>query len=174
MSLDKTKLKNNLIEWMNAPSNNIEDTAEAFANAYDGYALDAQDISGDSPLVLNKSAILAAFKTLTTIDTAQTAAIKIENGLVLYWTGGLFNLLIPPLGTIPPEISAIVTAPIIPPAISTGLGTIFLNIDKEYSTEDRASDMADLLDTATKLVIVTCIGTLVAPPFSLAVLGPIS
>ena len=171
MALDKSKLKTELENWMSSTYDNITDAANAFADAYEIYALDAIDISGDSPDTLNKAGIVSAFKSLTTSETPATSAIKFEAGLVAYFTGGTFLLTIPPAGTILPEISAIVTASIIPPAISATLTTIFTNTSDDVST--KATQMSDLFDTATKLVTATCTGTL-AIGGTLPVLGPIT
>jgi hypothetical protein len=174
MALDKSKLKTELESWMNTHYDNLNDAANAFADAYNTYALDAYDISGDTPLSVNKAGIVSAILSLTLNETAATSAIKFQTGLVNYWTGGTFKLLTPPAGTIAPEISAIVTASIIPPAISSTLTTIFTDLNKDTTVSTKATQISNLFDTATKAVIVTCIGTLANPPYSLAVPGVLS
>lgn len=182
MALDKSKLTNELTTWLenqgdyldDETSTGIEKSADAFANAYETYALDAVDVSGDSPDVVNKSGLASAIKAITVPGTAATAALQYETGIVAFWTGATFKLLTPPAGTIAPEVSAIVTTPPVPGPLAIALTAVFSDISgKDHAT--KASEIADALDTATKTVVVTCTGTNAAPPPpTIPVLGPIS
>jgi len=162
MALNKVTLQTELESWMGSTYTDINDAANAFANAYDTYAQDALDVSNDGPDTLNKQGIIDAFITLTTSETPTSASVTFEDAIIAYWNGGTFELLTPPAGTITPEISANVTGNIATSAISTDLKTVFENTSDSAAT--KASQIADILDTATKTVIVTCVGTNAAPP----------
>jgi len=172
MALDKAALKTDLEAWMGNPYDDVNDAADAFANAYDSYALDAVDVSGDSPLLTNKPALVSAISTLTTAETPSTAAKKFETGIIAYWAGATFELLYPPTGTIAPEISASVTINILPNVISIPLTIIFT--DTVGTSAVKAQLLSDLFDIATKTITVTCVGTIILPPFTLAVAGIIN
>jgi hypothetical protein len=174
MALDKTKLKNSLIDWMEGTYDTTADSMTVFIDKYESYSLDATDISGDSPLLYFKTNALNILKTLTNTETPQTASVKFENALIAYWLGATFKLLTPPPGTVAPEITAIVTVNIAPGPLATALASIFSDLSPSATKESKATQIADALDTATKTIVVTCTGTLVNPPYALAVPGPIS
>jgi len=163
MALDKSILKAELITWLENPADNIDDSADLFADAYDTYGLDAEDPLANPLLLANRQAIADAFKTITINDTASSSAIKISNGIILYWTGAAFDF-------VPPQVSSLVTTPMIPTSISATLTTIFSDNSKNTTIDTKATQISDLLDTATKTVIAT----IVHPPPASPTIGPIT
>lgn len=174
MALSKDNLQENLEAWLSDLSyETIHDSMVVFINAYDNYASDAMDISGDSPLLLNKQDALDILDTITTAETAASVALKFENAIIAFWAGATFKIIIPPAGTVAPEVSAIVTTNIVPGTLVSTLTPIFSDLSpKTYA--QKAAELATAFDDATLTIIVTCIGTIPPPTGGvLAVLGPI-
>ncbi|MCP4650353.1 MAG: hypothetical protein GY853_09790 [PVC group bacterium] len=163
MALDKSILKTKLESWMNSPYDVLNDAANAFADAYDLYCQDAIDPASNALLLANKQAVIDAFNTITNNDTASTAAVKIEGGMILYWTGATFDFQ-------SPQLSSVVTVSILPSTISPTLTTIFSDISSSTTVSTKATQISDLFDTVTKTVIVTI--TLPSP--TSPIIGPIS
>jgi hypothetical protein len=175
MALSLDTLKSNLKTWLEDKTNysSISDSMTAFIDAYEDYALDCVDISGDSISTYFKTNALNILKTITNSDTATTASQKFENALIAFWTNATFELLTPPAGTVTPEISAIVTTNIIPTTLATALLSIFNAKSSSDTDITKANQIATVLDTSTKTIIVTCTGTL-SGGGTLAVPGTIS
>jgi hypothetical protein len=172
MSLNKTSLQSDLKTWMQTPRSSQSQAGQDLETLYHNYILGAVDISGDSVNNVITNSIVNAIIRLTLLETYTTSAQKIADGFTAYWTGATFQLLYPPAGTISPEISAVVTTPPVSSTFASSLISIFSNLNTDIDT--RASQLATAIDTMTKTVIVTCIGTLANPPYSLAVIGHIS
>ncbi len=162
MALDKTKLKDNLLEWMNGKNDytTIRLAMEAFIDAYTNYAMDAEDVSGDPPDVVDESGAITVLEQNQIGNTIQDASSIFEQAIIIYWTNGTFVIDTPPPGTIKPEVSANVTTPPVPGQLQSDLLAIFSDISINTTDEQRAQQLADAFDTATKTVIVTCTGTL--------------
>lgn len=174
MALVKADLQSALESWMNNPVDNLSDGIDGFVNAYDTYALQAIDISGDNPLVVNKATMKSTLLALPPVGTPSSAALIFENAVISYWTGATFALTTPPPGG-GPEISALVTTPPAVGSIQSGLQTVFSDVDAGTTVASKANDIANTLDTATKAVIDTITYTnLAAPPPTLVVAGAIS
>jgi hypothetical protein len=176
MALDKDKLisdltGSDLTDWLQGYADysddpaekeegktGIEKSAEAFAAAYDNYAMDAEDVSGDGPLTLNKQGIIDAIKSITLPGTAATAAQKFAQGIVAYWTGGVFAVtsLIEGWST---ETAAAVTSVPFLSSLTVELAVIFNDKEDIITHTGKAEKIAEKLDAATKTVIVTCTGT---------------
>ena len=163
MALDKSILATELETWMNNPADNLSDSADLFADAYDTYTADALDPTGNTLLLVNRAGLVDAFKTITNNDTASSSAIKISNGIVLYWTGATFT-------PTPPQTASVVTTPMVPASISTALTVVFSDISSSTTVSTKATQISDLLDIATKTVVVT----VTLPPPTPPVIGPIT
>lgn len=77
------------------------DAATNFGNAYNTYALAAQDASTDLVVTTNLAgfiATLAAQLPDSTAGTAALAAAAFDAAFVQYWTGAVFAVGIPPTG----------------------------------------------------------------------------
>lgn len=173
MALDKNKLKDSLIDWMNNPTADKVEAAKVFEECFNTYCLDAYDVSGDSPNAMIDGSLSGVVSTLPTSGTPVSAATLIEGGYIKYWTGVTFALTTPPTGTVSPELSAIVTVPPVPASISVGLTTIFADLNSDVGT--KAKQISDLFDAVTKTIVTTCVGTNSAPPPpSLPVVGPLT
>jgi hypothetical protein len=75
-----------------------------WATAYDIYALDAQDLSGDVLLTANKAGFVSALLDNMpdpVYGTSIAAATAFELAFVAYWTGATFAILHNPLPTLP-------------------------------------------------------------------------
>jgi hypothetical protein len=175
MALSLDTLKSNLKAWLEDKTaySSISDSMTAFIDAYEDYILDCVDISGDDILTYFKTNALNILKTITNSDTATTASQKFENAIIAFWNTATFKLLTPPAGTITPEISAIVTTNIIPTTLASALHTIFNAKSNSDTDTTKANQIATVLDTSTKTIIVTCTGTL-SGGGTLAVPGAIS
>jgi hypothetical protein len=175
MALSQTTLKNSLLSWMQgkASYSTLSQSMSVFIDAYEAYALNAIDVSGDGLLTYFKANALAILNTLSNSETAATAAQKIENAIKAFWTLATFSLTIPPAGTILPEISAIVTTNIIAGTLASSLLSIFNNLGSGETDTTKADSLATALNNSTKTIIVTCIGTL-SGGGTLAVPGVIS
>lgn len=170
MALDQNKLKDNLFAWLqNVNVANIADSAEDFADAYEDYAFDAQDPSGDSPSILNRAGLVSAIAGLPAIGTAINAAQIFATGIVAYWTGGIFEIT-------PPELASVVITPPVPALISVPLTTVFLDNsvddpeDPDVTYDRKADEIATLLHAAT----ITTIVSIALPAPSSPIVGPIS
>ncbi len=166
MALDKNKLKQQLINWniQSKQKHTKQEALQLFVNAYETYALDAQDISGDYINTYNTSAMVQVLMTLPTQGSPQQAAQIFENALIAFWNSATFKLTIPPSGTIAPEISAIVTQNITSGTLQPLLLPIFSDISIQTTLETKMNQLATALDTVTKTIVVTCIGTNPSPP----------
>lgn len=177
MALNQSTLASNLETWIDGKENynSISESMSEFADQYESYALNAIDISGDNPLVVQKAAMLAILNTITENETPASAAQKFEDAVIAFWTGATFALTIPPPGSIAPEISANVTSPPTTGSIKPGLQTIFEDLDSEATVSSKANEIATELHNGTITTQVTCIGTAaVPPPPTIIVVGPIS
>lgn len=104
MALDVNKLKGELLKLIdpNDPHfvghpTNATDFANNWANAYDTYAKDAQDVSGDPVLTAHKSSMAARLLTLNVpAGVIATAASTFDQALADYWIGATFATLIVP------------------------------------------------------------------------------
>jgi hypothetical protein len=175
MALSQTTLKNSLLSWMQGKTGytTLSQSMSVFINAYEAYALAAKDVSNGSLLTYFKANALAILNTLTNSETAATAAQKIENAIVAFWTSALFDLVTPPTGTIAPETLAIVTTNIVAGTLASALLTLFNNLGSNETDATKSDSLATVLNNSTKTIIVTCTGTL-AGGGTLAVPGVIS
>jgi hypothetical protein len=104
MALNINKLKSELLKLLdkNNPNfvgfpTNATDFANNWANAYDTYAKDAQDASGDVVLTVHKSAMAARLLTLNVpAGVIATAASTFDQALADYWNAAIFSVGIPP------------------------------------------------------------------------------
>lgn len=104
MALDVNKLKTELLKIIdpNDPHfvgypTNATDFANNWANAYDTYAKDAQDVSGDVLITAFKSAMAAKLLTLNVpAGVIATAASTFDDALKAYWASAVFAIGIVP------------------------------------------------------------------------------
>jgi hypothetical protein len=137
-----------------------------WTNAYDTYALDAEDHSGDSLLIGNtvgfSAALTAVWKDIPPgpAGTETTAANALDTAFVAYWTVippaltnfGLINLL-PGWGT---ELSSLSVAA--PGFLATALLTEFNKKTEDMTT--LATNIANAFHTVTTTnIVVTILGT---------------
>ena len=174
MALSKNKLKDNILSWFNEDVTSIFDFTNYFSDAYEDYALDCIDISGDSILTYNKAGMKNILNTLTNNETTSSSALKFENSIITFWTEATFKLTIPPTGTILPELSAIVTTNIIPGVIKTPLISVFSDLSPNTTKQQKADQLATVFHTATLTVVVTCVGTHPSTGNPVPVVGNIS
>ncbi len=177
MALQKNKLKQDLINWIEKCKTEIKNTNDAlqlFVDAYENYAKDAQDISGDYVLSYNKSSMFETLLNLPSQQSANDGAQIIENAIINFWNGATFKLLIPPPGTILPEISSTVIQNIVSGTLKSLLVPIFSNLNINTSDETRIDQLATVIDSVTKTIIVNCIGTNPSnPPSTIPIQGTI-
>lgn len=166
MALSSSKLKNEILAVTGDPSNfpsSENDAKQRLADAYDNYAQDAVDSSGDGPLIVNKSAFQSALS-FSVGGSAAAAAAAFEAAIVAYWTGATFNITTPPPGSILKVSSTIVTPP-----IPNGLiGGVFSNISPEVTADTKAQQIADAIHamtiTGTGVIAHMLPGSIPGPP----------
>jgi len=162
---------------------NVSDAATNFANAYDTYALDAVDYSGDAVAVVNKagfeSTLAASLPPGNPGGTPLAASAAFDNAFISYWTGATFaiGIIPPPAGICPNvggnsifsvELSSVVSA-ITPSILGNLLSTVWNSLPPTGSkeTEDpsiAASAIASALHTATTTAISVLISGLDTTP----------
>ena len=133
-----------------------------FAQYYDDYAkLATESLGGNVLLTTGKTsfestaAAYSALPTLTLVDYAD----YIEKGCIAYWTSSVFSVAIPPPGFA--TLTTITITPMSPGVLKAGLAAAFLSANGVAAT--LASNMATLMDTATKTVTLTLTGVTPAP-----------
>ncbi len=158
MSLNKATLKTSLlaiIDGSSFPATSVA-AGTAWANAYDGYALDADSCGS----IINPPSTSAALPGLKTAwgtalasGTSTLAAGNLTIAIAVYW----------PLVTFPgdPPLS-----PGSPPVVSTpGFNALLValqatfNTGKTKSADTVAGEIADAFDAYTKTVVVTHINS---------------
>ena len=75
-----------------------DEAREAWADIYDTYAQNAEDVSGDAVTVTNRAGFKAAlvFTSSTDPSAAGVVASEFANAFLAYWTGGVFAVGTPP------------------------------------------------------------------------------
>lgn len=112
MALSQTRLAASLLDIFAAKASirTVEDFEERWTDAYDRYAREAEDVSGERPTTVNA----VGFRRALNFRVSRTAAEisrQFEQGFVTYWTGAVFQV-----GVIPPPT---------PPCPNVGGTTIF-------------------------------------------------
>jgi len=147
MALSASKLKNEILAIINDPLNfpaSENEAKQRLADAYDNYAQDAVDGSGDGPLSVNKSGFQSALN-FPVGGSAAAAATAFETAVVTYWTGATFNITTPPIGSLSKVSSTIITPP-----IPNGLiGVVFADISAGVTADEKAQQVADAIHTMT-------------------------
>jgi len=146
MTLSASNLKSLILAATGNPGDFAASPAEAtqrLTDAYDTYAQDAVDGSGDGPLVVNKSGFQSALNFTGT--TSSAAATSFEAAVVAYWTGATFNISTPPPGSVVKVSSMIV----VPPIPNGQILTVFNDVSPGVSADTKAQQMADALHSMT-------------------------
>lgn len=142
-----------------------------WTNAFDAYALNAVDVSGDIITTVNKAGFQSALAPLFNPNSTSTAAANaFATAWAAYWTGAIFAVGIPPPsgvggnGIFGIEISSVVTV-IVSANLSVELKTIFDKVDTDQDPDIKAQQIADALHAATTNDITVLItGTDTTPP----------
>lgn len=150
------------------------DAITNWGNAYNTYALSAQDVSGDPVVTTNLAGFTSALTSgLVDVGTVTTAADAFEAAFVAYWTGGTFATAIPGVGTatcpnvggnlvFSAEVTSLVSA-VTPNILKNLLLTEFAILSSDAAT--KAASLASAFHTATTTaVFVTIAGTDTTPP----------
>jgi len=145
VALDKSKLASGLKTWM-SELRTIEDSAQTFANIYDTYAQDAEDVTGDNPATvypdkLRDYLIANWFIGATYYESAEI----FEEAIKLYWGGGTFQLLNPPAGAVE-ETRADVIATVSTGSIKTDLADV---MSKTIGPKQTVDGISGVVDTVT-------------------------
>jgi hypothetical protein len=151
MALDKSKLKSLLEEWMSGSYSDTNQSINKFAEIIEEYAKDATTTLSGTIAVYNVAGVISSLTGLSNVtsSTPSSSAQLFENAINAFWTGGTFIL---------PAI--VVVGLVSPLLIATPLTVVFSDINSDIGT--KASQIADLLDTAVKTIPVT----LAVSPFS--------
>lgn len=179
--LDEGKLRASLLQFFRDPRGirTIQQAEERWTRAYDEYARDAEDVSGDSVISINRAGFRGALNFRIIRHTTQMAA-QLEAGFLSYWTGGAFavgnlvsgvgvapclNVPVPPAPTstliFASEVSSVVFA-IAPQVMFSG---VLPHLQRNFSgvtAEDQARRIASAMHQATisaVTVLITGIDT---------------
>jgi len=133
-----------------------------FAQYYDDYAkLATESLGGNVIATTGKSSFestAAAYSALPALTLANYADY-LEQACIAYWTSSVFSMAIPPPGFA--SLTSIVIVPMTPGVLKAGLTATFLASTGVAAT--LASNMATLIDTATRTVTVTLTGVTPVP-----------
>lgn len=164
MALDKSKLVTELENWLNNSEtyDTVLKAMTAFTDAYEIYALDGEDVTGETLDIYFKSEMID--KLVEDTSTSETASQKFEDAIKIFWNTASFKKEIPPAGSILPEVLAIVLVAPASNLIKNGLKPIFEDLDETKTRNQKANEIATVLDTATKTIVTACAGTNPSPP----------
>ena len=100
MTLQAKKLELAFRSWFTRSQDitNVEQAADRFADVYHEYALDAEDVSGDTVNNLDASKFRGELDFSKT-HTSQEFAQQLDNAFAAYWTGTTFDIGQLPAGT---------------------------------------------------------------------------
>jgi hypothetical protein len=160
----------------------VDAAGDAWADAYDAYAINALDVSGDALVSANKAGFAGVLKSgLGPGVPAAAAATIFDNAFVAYWTGAIFAIGAPPPGTPPcpnspaspmvSEVSSVVlmvTAGLLAGLLATEFGLI------GDDGAAKAAALAGHFHTATTtavLVLITGVDATPAPVTNLCTIS---
>lgn len=177
MALDKSVLKEELLklldeghaEFAGFPSS-ASDAAQNWADAYDTYAADAEDVSGDAVASANAAGFKSALVFADGTPTPVASSLEYDAAFVAYWTGATFAVGTPPSsgtggnGTFGVELSSAVVS-VIPAVLGGLMATILAAIDSDQDPDVKAGKFADAFhDATTSAVLVLISGLDTTPP----------
>jgi len=178
MALDKSKLETELIKMLDEAHDDFigfpADAAEAAANwaaAYDTYAADVEDVSGDGIASANAAGFESALVFADT-NTPALAELEFDAAFVAYWTGATFSVGTPPSSGVGgngtwgvEQTSAVVACP--PGALKAEITSILASNAKE-SAASKAGKLATAFHNATTggAIVVLIAGLDTTPPAS--------
>jgi hypothetical protein len=178
MALDKAKLKAELLKILDEEDpgflgfpDNAADAAANWAAAYDTYAADAEDVSGDAVASVNKAGFESAL-IFADSNVPAAAAGEFDLAFVNFWTGGTFAVGTPPSsgvggnGTFGVELTSAVTVAA-PGVLLAALTPIFAENEADQTPDAKAGKLADAFhDATTTAVTVLIAGLDTTPPAS--------
>jgi hypothetical protein len=181
--LSRSKLSGDLARIFGSPDRiSGRSSAESlWTNAYHSYASDAEDISGDGVLTVNKTAFLSILD-FGREKTPSEAAHNFDQAFVAYWTGAIFSvgilIVTPPLecpnaggnGVWSSETTSVVDS-VAPNVLAPLLVPIFSGLNEGDTAVSKASQFARAFHTATTTavsVLITGLDTTPGPT------GPLS
>lgn len=178
MTLNPSRLASSILDIFTnkAGINSVEEFERSWAAAYDDYAREAEDVSGERPLTVNAPGFRQSLNFRSSRHPSIIAA-QFEAGFRAYWTGAVFVFGVPP-PPVPPcpnvggntifgiELSSVVSA--VTP------GVMFSQIFPEFSMAfrgdtiaSRASAIAAAMHRATTTAVLVLIsGTDTTPPIA--------
>jgi hypothetical protein len=175
--LSEASLARALMQIAQGKDGMTSSAAEAlWADAYDQYARQAQDVSSDLLMSSNSRGFRAALN-FSGVTTAAGVSAQFEQAFLAYWSGATFGTLIPP-PPVPPgcpniggntifasEVSSVVTL-VTPGVMYANLLTEFSIVQKGESIEGRSAAIARSMHRATTtavIVLITGIDTTTPP-----------
>ena len=166
MALDKSKLAKGFKEWFEAgvkKDYSPADGLDMFCDAYESYAMEAEDFWGNTPISVMKPLmrieltpiITPIFKDDNPKDLRNRTEQSFIKGLIAFWKDGLFSMTNPP-----PSLVLLQPNKVIAPPVTID----FSKIEPTDNIEDAANAWADAFDAATKTVKLLCEWGTPAPP----------
>jgi hypothetical protein len=151
LALDPSSLSSSLLALYTSPPKTVIEAAQRWAAAYSEYAADAQSCQGVVPLPaavtasqgLLAQALVGAFTSIDPVFTAATMA----SAFTVFW-------LVPPVafpGGTPGFVTAVAGTAFLEAALLTNW---FEDVVDEISADMAAKQIAGLLDTFTRTVVV--------------------
>jgi hypothetical protein len=179
VALNKAKLTAALVKLMDPTAAgfagypaDVATAAANFADAYNTYAIDAVDVSGDMLAVANKAGFQSALAAgLAASQSGAQAAQAFASAWALFWLSATFQVGVPPTpaarcpsvggtGIWSVEATSIVTAAV-PAPLQSALALEFATISDTPAV--KAAALADAFHTATLSVVVTVSGLDASP-----------
>ena len=168
--LDRRRLERDLRRLFNTPSaiSSPTDAEIRWAEAYTGYAADAEDASGDSLASSNPIGFRRALR-FRGSSTSDSFAQQIANGFSAYWTGATFNVGLITAGTagcpnvggtglFSSETTSLVTS-VAAPIMRGRVRAALAGFTRTTSAAQKATELASAIHGATtKAVVVTIVG----------------
>jgi hypothetical protein len=145
--LNKSTLKQEILVIMNNKPTSLYSAAQLWSDAYDIYAKDATDLSGDTiKSGTNKDSLLTKLHEAFLSMDAGISSTKINEGVISYWGSVVFNTD----NIIPPWTSKISSKVTYPPLLNPeSLYTIFMSLENSATYESKAIEISDYLHTIT-------------------------
>lgn len=171
MSLSRNKLERELLRIFTRPNvvKTIEHARRLWWEAFDVYARDAEDVSGDSVLTVNSYRFLKGLR-FSSINNYLQSANEFDDAFRAYWQGATFNvgqLIVTPPSTCPnvggngvwASETASVVSQVRRGALAGRLVPIFASQSQVANAQRAAAEIAQAFHaTTTRDVLVTITG----------------
>lgn len=172
MTLRRSKLRRELQGFFGGSGvQSASDAEERWSRAYDAYAREATDASGDKVATVNRPGFRRVLNFNPATGSAPAIAQQLDSAFVVYWTGAVFAIGKPPTPDAPcpstgifvVELTSVVIA-VLPGVLAALLIPIFSNRTKSSTAAQQAAQVASAFHTATTSAVTVLISGTDAVP----------